>query len=637
MKKSSFQKEKQWFINQQKSGKFLLILIGILSTVWFLIRVIPKPSRASYPCMKLAAPFATSFIIYLTAFVSSIYIFKKIRSEFRNAGFLKLSGLLLILLFSMSIWMVQPFKNIKASSKITGRIDSPNTPIGEARGIYPGRVVWVWDPQSTNENCTNQEGDYWWQDENTDKAVVDNMLSNAIQKLSGNTSDSASWDALFRYYNVKNGFGNSGYMPGEKIVIKVNICSGGWGNVNINTYEKIAWKGMIDTSPHLMLSILDQLINVVGVAQSDIYIGDPIRMFFDHYWDICHSVYPDVNYLDLYGLLGRTKVEKTPQPVLFYSDLTQSDSLPTAFIESKYMINMSCLKQHESAGITFCAKNHFGSCCRDMAMHLHYSLPSPTVGGFENLGYGKYRNLVDFMEHKDIGEKTFLFMVDGLWGGEYAVCDPEKWQMHPYNNDWPSSIFVSQDHVAIESVGADFVMTEYNEYSTMLGSDDYLHQAADSANWPDDITYDPDGDGILIASMGTHEHWNNNIDKQYSRDLGIGDGIELIKHLITSTEELHTTDISGIGSEVFPNPFKGNGKLRFLLSQQAHVNVLFYTLNGKMIGSKDAGICSKGNNEILLTSSDFNSGKDQMILYQILVESENGSIMESGKIILSQE
>ncbi len=41
------------------------ILTGIASTVWFLIRVIPKPSRATYPCMRAAAPIMSGFVIYI--------------------------------------------------------------------------------------------------------------------------------------------------------------------------------------------------------------------------------------------------------------------------------------------------------------------------------------------------------------------------------------------------------------------------------------------------------------------------------------------------------------------------------------------------------------------------------------------
>ncbi len=32
----------------------------------------------------------------------------------------------------------------------------------------------------------------------------------------------------------------------------------------------------------------------------------------------------------------------------------------------------------------------------------------------------------------------------------------------------------------------------------------------------------------LIPVLGVHEHWNNPDDKQYSRDLGTGKGIELV-------------------------------------------------------------------------------------------------------------
>jgi hypothetical protein len=39
------------------------ILAGLASLVWFLVRVIPKPSRAFYPCQRAAAPLASGFVI----------------------------------------------------------------------------------------------------------------------------------------------------------------------------------------------------------------------------------------------------------------------------------------------------------------------------------------------------------------------------------------------------------------------------------------------------------------------------------------------------------------------------------------------------------------------------------------------
>ena len=52
-------------------------------------------------------------------------------------------------------------------------------------------------------------------------------------------------------------------------------------------------------------------------------------------------------------------------------------------------------------------------------------------------------------------------------------------------------------------------------------------QSAGSEYWPDNIIYDPEGDGSALESLGVFEHWNNATDKKYSRNLGIGDGIEL--------------------------------------------------------------------------------------------------------------
>ena len=107
---------------------------------------------------------------------------------------------------------------------------------------------------------------------------------------------------------------------------------------------------------------------------------------------------------------------------------------------------------------------------------------------------------------------------------------PYKWQTAPFNNDWASSFFASQDPVAIDSVGFDFLYNEWPEAAGPGGdgADDYLHEAASIPNPPSGYTYDPNHDGRLTASLGVHEHWNNATDKQYTRNLGTGKGIELV-------------------------------------------------------------------------------------------------------------
>jgi len=81
----------------------ILFFIGLAALVWFLIRVIPKPSRAAYPCQQAAFPFASAFVIWLTGILSSSLLFVKAKSKWRRSKYI-----LAIVLFSlaMSVFMV---------------------------------------------------------------------------------------------------------------------------------------------------------------------------------------------------------------------------------------------------------------------------------------------------------------------------------------------------------------------------------------------------------------------------------------------------------------------------------------------------------------------------------------------------
>ncbi|MCK5138149.1 MAG: DUF362 domain-containing protein, partial [Bacteroidales bacterium] len=202
-----------------------------------------------------------------------------------------------------------------------------------------------------------------------------------------------------------------------------------------------------------------------------------------------------------------------------------------------YLINLAALKAHARAGITLTAKNHFGSTTKSSAEHMHPGLVALENDNPTRNDYGMYRVQVDLMGSYVLGRNTLLFFVDGLWGSPEAVKGPVKWKMSPFNNDYPNSIFISQDQVALESVCFDFLRTEAvtgsvddwkNRPIMAQGVDDYLHQAADPENWPAGISYDPDNSGTPISSLGTHEHWNSPSKKQYSGNLEPGIGIELI-------------------------------------------------------------------------------------------------------------
>ena len=434
---------------------------------------------------------------------------------------------------------------------------APNQPMGQARGIFPGRVVWVHDARAVNQACVvDAAGHGWFLSANNNQAVIDGMVSSALRTLTGQAGDAAAWDAIFRYHNATRGKGAVGYVRGEKIFIKVNATSAWPGNFNPDDLTPYAF--ISETSVGSVLAMLRQLVGVVGVSQADIYVGDPLKHIYKHLYDVWHAEFPNVHYLDNSGYqqLGREPVAASPTAVIHYSDRgatlrtnvssdgypgddpVYQDNLYSIFQDAEYLINIPMLKGHKRAGVTMFAKNHFGSQTRADASHLHNGLVTTTeLPTVSRAGYGLYRVQVDIMGHSLLGRKNLLFLMDALWATDYELDVPLKWQMAPFANGFMASLFASLDPVAIESVGYDFLRSEFTAERVpaastcvqMPGVDDHLHQAADAATWPAGIAYDPDHRGVPVPSLGTHEHWNNASAKQYSRNLSpAGTGIELI-------------------------------------------------------------------------------------------------------------
>jgi hypothetical protein len=199
-----------------------------------------------------------------------------------------------------------------------------------------------------------------------------------------------------------------------------------------------------------------------------------------------------------------------------------------------YLINVGVLKGHAIAAVTLCAKNHFGSVYRENTgpkdphngwnpSNMHESV---TV---RSRRMGTYNALVDLTGHKDLGGKTILYLIDALYVAPHQNQGLEKWQSPPFNGHWTASVFASQDPVAIESVAVDFFAAEKTAKLMVGAVDNYLHEAALAHRPPSGTRYDPEGDGTPLASLGVHEHWNHPEKRQYSRNLGTGQGIELVK------------------------------------------------------------------------------------------------------------
>ena len=494
--------------------KVIFVITGILSTLWFIIRVIPKPSRAVYPCMRVAAPITSSFAIWLISLVASVSAFKKAKNLFIKTKYMTAFLFVTLGVVSSFIFLAKNTDELKS-----GLVPwyTSNSPVGIARGINPGRVAWARNPEVTNWD--GKTGD-WWEDRFNNQAEYDKVLSQALISLTGNATQKKAWDNLFSYFNRTKHSQQRGYETDEKIAIKIN---------QNNTYSHEN-NSEINTSPHLLLSVLKSLINEGGISANDITIFDASRYITDDIYDKCHPLFPDVTFVDNSGGQGRVKSSYIEEAIPYSADNGKlARGLATCIVDADYVINMAILKGHIGQGVTLCAKNFYGATNidSDWRKNAHNNFDQNRDGS------PRYMTFTDFMGHKDLGEKTILFLIDAIYAHKFVNGAPSfKWQMSPFNNDWPSSVFISQDGAAIDAVGMDFLLNEFPDAPDLQYCDSYLRESAKADDPPSGTRYDPERDGSTLGSLGVLEHWNNAQDKKYSRDLGTGNGIELTYVLV---------------------------------------------------------------------------------------------------------
>lgn len=404
--------------------------------------------------------------------------------------------------------------------------EGPNQPLGEGRGIFPGRVVWMHNPAAVKWDGDPEHGG-WFEDKYTDPVLADQMLSGALRLQTGTDSDADAWQAIFRHFNQTQRGRDAGYQPGERVVVKLNL------NCSLRQSDPAA--GFYNT-PQLTRALLRQLVRHAGVAETDIILSDPSRLASEAIVAPCVAEFPQIRFEDRDGAEHCLQARPDKDAAIHFGDPATPHSgetfLPASMAAATYMINASVLKGHSLASVTLCAKNHFGSLFRENAndslrgwdpSHLHDPI---TV---ESRPMATYNPLVDLMGHRHLGGKTILYLIDGLYASMHQNVTLGKWQSAPFNGHWTASLLLSQDPVAIDSVAVDFFAAEETARQMTGSVDNYLHEAALAHAAPSGTRYAPDGSDACLRSLGVHEHWNDPERKQYSRNLGHDRGIELVR------------------------------------------------------------------------------------------------------------
>lgn len=468
-------------------------VIGIACLIWFILRTLPAPHRSQYPCQQVSKTIGLSYTAYWSVAFVGLTIWARNLKR-------KTTALIPILLVLVAITGIVFASTQLNTTNVTAWNPTAKDPIGTPTGIYPGRVVWAWNPDATE---TQLQG-YWWECSNNDQDMIDQMFSSGLQQLTGVQDDRSAWDALFHYLNQIRGRGDAGYQNGEKIAIKINM-NNCWDSRNRYSRED----NDRDASPYVVKALLRQLVNKAGISQDDITIYDASRPIPDWFYNrVYYETYPSsplipefpyIHFVDeIGGGPGRDKVIPSTEKIYFTTGLSRT--LPVCVASAEYIINMPLLKMHPiNNGVTLAGKNMFGTWIEEVS-DIHEYHESGQI-------MGNPAPQVDLLAHEEIGGKTLLYIGDGTYGTLQDHKTLSKFTNYPFNNDWTNSLFFSQDPVALDSVMYDFLHAEGT--NPIEGSQNYLHQMAE----PPLETYDPEHDGTYLSqSMGVHEHWDTTVN-----------------------------------------------------------------------------------------------------------------------------
>jgi hypothetical protein len=436
-----------------------------------------------------------------------------------------------------------------------------NTPAGIARGIYPGRVVWVRDPKAAQWSGDRESvSDQWWMDANTDQTRVDAMVSLLLHNVTGEATDDKAWNAIFKYYGRRYKNSNqTEYRRGEIVAVKVNL----------NNSKPVVPTNLVNVSPQVALAVVRQLVHNVGVQPQDIVVYDAQRNIYPGLLDKIWNEFSQVRFVQrdapdavhqqhpAYGAIHGLEQAQWVEGQTYSADhFENARFIPQQIKDAAYLVNVALVKAHSypyaaseggdegQTGVTLTGKNHFGSIKGPGELH---SIINTDQEGTPHA----YSPIVDLSASPYLGAKTILYLLDGLYCARRHMSYPLHFpnapffnRVEPYaNREWPASLLASLDGVAIDSVGLDILYSQTKNNIDENGhprimirenAEDYLAEEALAENPPSGTKYVQDFKPV--ESLGVFEHWDSDESRQYSRnkDPRNGKGIELIYLPISS-------------------------------------------------------------------------------------------------------
>jgi uncharacterized protein (DUF362 family) len=307
-----------------------------------------------------------------------------------------------------------------------------------------------------------QSPDLYLESINTE--ILNKMLEEGIRKFTGKQDLKNAWKEILIHY-TKN----------DKVAIKPNF-----------NFLNHGYKYTI-TSPQLINSVVKQLVEVVGIPPKNIFV-----------YDLCKDIPIDIvrrrinyaiNYIEkptTTSILDKIKLRlhyglssaDTNVEIKMHESITDKKGnpvkcyIPKVVTQAQHLINMPLLTNHVFIANSGALKNHYGT----VRFSNYHNYPGVLHGKVLN------KSIIDINLNSHIRTKTKIIIGDGLFGvfdrGDVNIHEgggKKVWKT--FKNDFPESIFISKDPVAIDSVMASIIMQERKMHQLKILSTEYLNDA----------------------------------------------------------------------------------------------------------------------------------------------------------------
>jgi len=330
---------------------------------------------------------------------------------------------------------------MKGSVVATGAVLAKRFMSGESNPAFaaehPHRVVRVHSADATSWDWSSN---YYYSDECIDSDVVKSMVNEALQRLIDASTPTQAWQEIM-----------ASYVPGDKVVIKVNLNNISGEHDQDNT---------MDATAPIVDAVLDGLIQNAGIPQANILVYDTLRAMPVERL-VSRSSYPPSVFSSNYRVYDES-VEIAFVDPLQYPDEHHYVSLDLT--NAQHLINIPLLKCHGNAAVTGALKNHLGTIRRPWRLD------------HANIGNNSY--IADVNNNPHIRDKTRLIVCDALFGNYQGNQGaPLQWQT--FGNGSPNSVLVSLDPVATDSVMLSMIQAERTARSLASKPFGYLDVAMD--------------------------------------------------------------------------------------------------------------------------------------------------------------